>query len=239
MIADNRNIKPEKLIGLFKKLVRLIIQILLLLILFLFIVLFIFRWVPIPSSAFMALSNKAVSYQWASWDEISPQLAIAVIASEDQRFPQHWGIDTIELKRALAEKRKQKGKQRPRGASTITQQVAKNLFLWNGRSYTRKAIEAGLAVALELAWPKKRILEVYLNVAQFGDGIFGARSASNAFFNKPAKQLSREESALLASVLPRPAVSNINDPSPVMLRKQQWILKQMKQLGGLNYLKRL
>ena len=239
MITDNRNINKGKPVTLIKRLVRFLVQAVIVSVLLLFIILFFFRWVSIPTSAFMMQSNKAVSYQWASWDEISPQLAIAVIASEDQRFPTHWGIDTIELKRALSEKRKKKGKQRPRGASTITQQVAKNLFLWNGRSYTRKAIEAGLAVAIELTWPKQRILEVYLNIAQFGDALFGAKSASQTFFNKSPKELSREESALLASVLPRPAVSNVNNPRPELVRKQQWILKQMKQLGGLNYLRRL
>lgn len=218
---------------------KLIAQVVLLSGLLLFLVLLIFRWVPIPTSAFMLQSQKEVTYQWASWDDISPQLAIAVIASEDQRFPQHWGLDTIELRKVFIEKRQQKGKSSSRGASTITQQVAKNLFLWNGRSYLRKAIEAGLAVAIEITWPKKRILEVYLNIAQFGDAIFGAKMASEELFDKPAAKLNRSESALLASVLPRPAVSNVKKPNPRLVKKQQWVLKQMKQLGGLNYLRRL
>jgi monofunctional biosynthetic peptidoglycan transglycosylase len=187
----------------------------------------------------MLQAENKTYYQWTSWDDISPQLAIAVIAAEDQRFPQHWGVDTVELKKAFTEKRQRKGKSIPRGASTITQQVAKNLFLWNGRSYTRKVIEAILAVAIELTWPKKRILEVYLNIAQFGDGIFGAVAASQAFYHQPPKKLSREQSATLASVLPRPAISDVNKPDSRLIKKQQWVLKQMKQLGGLNYLKRL
>jgi len=210
-------------------------QAFLLSVLLLFAVLLVFRWVPIPTSSFMQQQEHKISYQWVSWDEISPHLALAVLSSEDQRFPNHWGVDTIELKKALSTK----GKPIRRGASTITQQVAKNLFLWTSKSYTRKGIEAVLAIALELTWPKQRILEVYLNVAQFGNGIFGAEEASKAFFDKPAKQLNKEESALLASVLPRPAVSNVNDPKPKLIKKQQWVLKQMKQLGGINYLNKL
>jgi len=237
--ATNRNINKSKPKIWFKYLVKFVAQVILLSGILLFAVLLIFRWVPIPTSAFMVQSQKQVTYQWASWDEISPHLAIAVIASEDQRFPQHWGLDTIELRKVFIEKRQRKGKSTPRGASTITQQVAKNLFLWNSRSYLRKAIEAGLAVAIEITWPKKRILEVYLNIAQFGDAIFGAEMASEKLFDKPAAKLNRSESALLASVLPRPAVSNVKKPNPRLVKKQQWVLKQMKQLGGLNYLRRL
>ena len=233
--------------GPIKRLIRLVVLLVVISILLLFAVLLVFRWAPIPTSSFIYQQNslaekspktyEPAAYQWADWDEISPQLAIAVIAAEDQRFPNHWGVDTIELKKALSEKRSAKGN--PRGASTITQQLAKNLFLWNGRSYTRKILEAGLSLALEIAWPKKRILEVYLNVAQFGDAIFGAKEASRLLFDKDVKKLTREESAMLAAVLPRPAVSDVNDPRPELRKRQQWILKQMKQLGGLNYLKKL
>lgn len=233
--------------GPVKRLLKGLIFLLLLAIILLFALLIVFRWLPLPTSSFIYQQNalaqaspdtyEKAAYQWADWDEISPQLAIAVIAAEDQRFPDHWGIDTIELNKALHEKRSKNGT--PRGASTITQQLAKNLFLWNGRSYTRKIVEAGLALAIEISWPKKRILEVYMNVAQFGDAIFGAREASRILFDKDAKSLTREEAAMLAAVLPRPAVSDVNDPKPALKRKQQWILKQMKQLGGLNYLKKL
>jgi len=233
--------------GPIKRVLKGLIFIALLVIILLFAVLIIFRWVPLPTSSFIYQQNslaqaspdtyEKAAYQWADWDEISPQLAIAVIAAEDQRFPNHWGVDTIELKKALSETRSKRGS--PRGASTITQQLAKNLFLWNGRSYTRKVVEAGLALAIEISWPKKRILEVYLNVAQFGDAIFGAKEASRILFDKDVKNLTREEAAMLAAVLPRPAVSDVNDPKPALRKKQQWILKQMKQLGGLNYLKKL
>jgi len=231
--------------GFYTTIFRLLVQASLVSIILFFAVLLIFRWAPIPTSAFIFQQNylaknspeiyEKASYEWVDWDEISPQLAIAVIASEDQRFPTHWGVDTIELKKALNNSRK-KG---PRGASTITQQVAKNLFLWGGRSYTRKVLEAAMSVSIEMVWPKKRILEVYLNIAQFGDAIFGAKEASQQLFDIKAKKLSREQAAMLAAVLPKPAVSNVNDPRPSLQKRQQWILKQMKQLGGLNYLKQL
>ncbi len=212
-----------------------------------FLVLLVFRWVPIPTSAFIYQQNalakqspkiyEPAHYSWVSMDKISPNLAMAVIAAEDQRFATHWGVDTVEIKQALADSRKQ-GKT-PRGASTITQQVAKNLFLWNGRSYSRKFLELGLTFALELVWSKKRILEVYLNIAQFGDAIFGAQEASKRLFDKLPSELTIEEAAMLAAILPKPAISNVNDPRPLMVKKQQWIIKQVKQLGGTNYLRKL
>ena len=241
-LTNEPEAKPSGIVSwLLKKFVQLILVIVTLF----FVVLLIFRWAPIPTSAFIFHQNylakqspqkyDKAAYQWVDWDEISPQLAIAVIAAEDQRFPTHWGIDTVELKKALASTRK-KG---PRGASTITQQVAKNLFLWGGRSYTRKVLEAVISVSLEIVWPKKRILEVYLNVAQFGDATFGAKEASERLFDVKAKALSRKQAAMLAAVLPKPAISNVNDPRPSLQKRQRWILKQMKQLGGLNYLKQL
>ena len=233
--------------GPIRDMLRFALQLIVIAVVLFFALLLVFRWVPVPTSAFIYQQNalaeqspkiyEKAAYSWVSWDEMSPQLAIAVIAAEDQRFPTHWGVDTIELKKALSQNKK--GKARPRGASTITQQLAKNLFLWGGRSYTRKIIEAGISVSLEMVWPKKRILEVYLNVAQFGDAIFGANEASRQLFDVDVKDLSREQAAMLAAVLPKPAISNVNDPKPVLRKRQQWILKQMKQLGGLNYLKQL
>ncbi len=233
--------------GVIKRGVKIIVQSLLISILLLFTILFVFRWVPLPTSAFIYHQNslaraqpdtyEEAAYSWIGWDDISPDIAMAVIAAEDQRFSKHWGVDTIELRKALASNQGKKGK--PRGASTITQQTAKNLFLWNGRSYFRKIIEAGLSVAIEIAWSKERILEVYLNIAQFGDAIFGVNEASRLLFDKKPQDLTKEEAALLAAVLPRPAISDVNNPSPKLVQKQQWILKQMKQLGGTNYLKKL
>ncbi len=238
-MITHKHTTQNKFLALLKPIVKFITQAVVLAVVFLFLVLFVLRWLPVPSSSFILQSENETHYQWAPWDDLSPQLAIAVMAAEDQRFPHHWGLDTVELKKAFAEKRQHKGKATPRGASTITQQVAKNLFLWNGRSYTRKAIEAILAVAIELTWPKKRILEVYLNIAQFGNGIFGASAASRAFYHQSPDKLNKQQSAMLASVLPRPAISNVNQPDARLIKKQRWVLKQMKQLGGLNYLKKL
>ncbi len=237
----------EKKRGLGSRVLKFFAQSVLLSVLLLFAVLLVFRWVPLPTSSFIYKQNslaanspeiyKKAVYQWVDWDSIPPHLALAVVAAEDQRFPMHWGIDTIELKKALAQKNR--GKSLPRGASTITQQTAKNLFLWNQRSYLRKLIEAGLSLSLEIAWPKKRILEVYLNIAQFGDAIFGVKEASRLLFDKKVQDLSVEESAMLAAVLPKPAISNVNDPSSSLVKRQKWILKQMKQLGGNDYIRHL
>lgn len=242
---SRQNKNPRK--GALKSFLTLFMQVLLLSIFFLFAVLLIFRWAPIPTSAFIFKQNQLAKqapeiyenavYSWISWDQIPKTFALAVIAAEDQRFPNHWGVDTIELRKAFSQNKKRKGS--PRGASTITQQTAKNLFLWNGRSYFRKIIEAGLSVAIEIAWPKERILEVYLNIAQFGDAIYGVKEASRRLFDKTPKELTKEEAALLAAVLPKPSISNVIDPSPDLRKRQQWILKQMKQLGGVGYLRRL
>ena len=176
---------------------------------------------------------RAVEQQWVPLEKISPQLQLAVIAAEDQRFPVHFGIDTVELRRVLESTTK------TRGASTITQQVAKNLFLWSGRSYFRKGLEAGIALLLELTWDKQRILEVYLNIAQFGNGVFGAEQASQLYYGKPASQLNRREAARFAAVLPNPILFKVKNPEPSVLNRQKWILQQMRNLGGVDYLDRL
>jgi len=252
-INENHSYKPEPEkhnnfgnLSVIRKSIRLIMQIFMLLVLVFFIILLVFRWVPIPSSAFIFQQNSLAeqfpktylpaSYEWIDWDQIPTHVVLAVVAAEDQRFPKHWGVDMVELKKAWEQRGKKK---RPRGASTITQQTAKNLFLWNGRSYFRKIIEAGMSVAMEVTWPKKRILEVYLNIAQFGDAIFGIKQASKKLFDKTPKQLTVEEAALLAAVLPRPAVSNVKNPNSELRARQRWILKQMKQLGGNAYLAKL
>lgn len=239
--------KAVKRAGPIRLLFKFITRMTLMALVLFFATLLVFRWAPIPTSAFIHKQNslaanapktyEPASYTWIDMEDISPHLALAVIAAEDQRFPTHWGIDTVEIRNALKSSRSE-GKT-PRGASTITQQVAKNLFLWNGRSYPRKILEIGLSVAIELMWSKERILEVYLNIAQFGDAIFGAQEASMRLFDKQPLDLTREEAAMLASVLPKPAVSDVNDPTPLLRKKQVWVLKQMKQLGGDNYLRKL
>jgi len=188
------------------------------------------RWLDPPTTMFMLLDSSGVeplSYEWVDWSEINPSAALAVVASEDQKFPTHFGFDIDSIRDSLDEG----GDGEPvRGASTITQQVVKNLFLWSGRSFVRKGIEAYLTVVLEIAWPKRRILEIYLNVAEFGPGIFGVGAASNAYFSKQPDLLTDAESALLASVLPSPKRLRVDDPSEYVLERQAWILKHMHRL---------
>ncbi len=161
---------------------------------------------------------------------------LAVLAAEDQHFATHWGFDLSALRYAWHYNQLHR---RIRGGSTITQQTAKNLFLSPARSYVRKGLEAYFTLLLEALWPKRRILEIYLNVAQFGDGLFGAESASLHFFRKSARDLTSAEAALLAAVLPSPRRFQADHPSPFVKARRDWILRQMKQLGGASYLKSL
>ncbi|MEO7200282.1 MAG: monofunctional biosynthetic peptidoglycan transglycosylase, partial [Dokdonella sp.] len=160
-------------------------------------------------------------------------LAIAVVASEDQRFPQHRGFDVDAIRDALAAA---DDGERLRGASTISQQVAKNLFLWGGRSYVRKGLEVWFTALIETLWTKQRILEVYLNIAEFGDGIYGAQAASQQHFGRPATELSSHQAALLAAVLPSPKRLHAKRPSAYVQKRAAWIERQMRQLGGSAYL---
>ena len=140
-------------------------------------------------------------HSWVDLTRISPNLPLAVVASEDQRFPEHWGFDVEAIEKAY---QLNQHSHRVHGASTISQQVAKNLYLWSGRSYFRKALEAYFTVLIESLWPKRRILEIYLNIAEFGDGTYGAEAAAQRFFHKPAARLTRGDAAILAAVLPNP-----------------------------------
>lgn len=199
------------------------------------------RWLNPFSSAFMLNASIVHSsekdyetrYTWVDLEKISPNAALAVIASEDQQFPFHTGFDFKSIRAAVRENAHRK---RPRGASTISQQVAKNLFLWNGGGYARKGLEAWFTVLIEFLWPKERILEVYLNIAQFGRGIFGVEEASRAFFRKPATRLSRPEAATLAAVLPNPIRLRADRPSAYVISRRDWIVGQMRGLGGREYL---
>jgi monofunctional biosynthetic peptidoglycan transglycosylase len=202
------------------------------------------RWLPPVSSAFMlearieALrageTGYHTDYRWVSLERISPHAAIAVIASEDQTFPYNYGFDFRSIRSAV---RAAEHGARLRGASTISQQVARNLFLWPGRSFVRKGLEAYFTVLLEALWPKERILEMYLNVAQFGRGIYGVEAAARRFYHEPAARLTAGQAALLAAVLPDPVHWHVERPSHWLLWKQQWILGQMRNLGGAAYLR--
>lgn len=173
---------------------------------------------------------------WTSYDNISKEAALAVLSSEDQAFPYHWGFDFDEIQDAIKENKYRK---RPRGASTISQQVAKNVFLWNGRSYIRKGLEVYFTALIELVWGKKRILEVYLNVAETGPMTFGVEAASQRYYGHPAKSLSRDEAARIAAVLPNPIQFSIKKPSNYTQRRTRQIARQMRALGGQKYVRNL
>ena len=202
------------------------------------------RWVPPLTSSIMLqreidarLTGErtfVLRHHWVPLRQISPELPISVVAAEDQKFPVHSGFDWGSIGDAITE-----GEVRPRGASTLTQQVAKNLFLWPGRSFLRKGMEAWFTVLLEAFWPKRRILEVYLNVAEFGSGVYGAGAASERYFGKPASALDRREAALLAAVLPSPRRLRVVDPSPYLLERAAWIERHVARLGGHSYLSHL
>jgi len=200
------------------------------------VVMLLFRWLPPPTSTFMVqerLSGKKIDYRWVPMSRISPYAALAVIASEDQNFFNHWGVDLKAVADAIEDNRTRES---PRGASTISQQVVKNLFLWPGRSYVRKAFEVYFTVVMELVWPKKRILEVYLNVAEMGKGVFGVEAASRRFFHQPAADLNRRQSATLAAVLPNPKQMLARKPSAYVSRRTWQIVEQMTALGGTRFL---
>jgi monofunctional biosynthetic peptidoglycan transglycosylase len=204
------------------------------------------RWIDPPTTAFMlqdrvaALVTREQGYEfrheWRDYDQISRNMPLAVVAAEDQQFPWHHGFDFKQIDKAL--KDRERGR-RVRGASTISQQVAKNLFLWPGQSWFRKGLEAGITVLIELAWPKQRILEVYLNVAEFGRGTWGVQAASQRYFHKDASRLNRAEAALLAAVLPAPRRYRVDQPGPYVRKRQAWIQRQMASLGGPAYLANL
>jgi len=201
------------------------------------------RFVPPPTSAFMLERRLAAlragergystKYHWAAWENVSPQLPIALIAGEDQKFPGHHGFDVQAIADALDEA--DEG-ERLRGASTISQQTAKNLFLWGGHSFVRKGLEAYFTVLLEVTWPKRRILEVYMNIAEFGDGIYGADAAAREFFREAPAQLSAHEAALLTAVLPNPKKLHVDRPSNYVSHHAEWVERQVRQLGGVAYL---
>jgi monofunctional glycosyltransferase len=189
------------------------------------------RWLPPPTTAFMLEAEiRPVHQHWVGWAQIAPAARLAVVASEDQKFPEHHGFDFEAIDKAMARNR-----QRHRslhGASTISQQTAKNLFLWSGRSYFRKGLEAGFTVLLETLWPKRRILEMYLNVAQFGPDVYGVGEAAERYFGKPAARLNWHEAALLAAVLPNPERLHADRPSAFVQERAEEIEQQMRQLGS-------
>lgn len=198
----------------------------------------IFTWLPVPATPLAGiravesiLKSQPVQFQkaWVSINNISPLILKAAIASEDFRFVDHSGFDFPAIKAAIEANRRaeRRGLRRLRGGSTISQQTAKNVFLWPGRNYFRKAIEAWLTIWIEVFWSKRRILEVYLNVIEFGDGVYGVEAASRKFFKKPAIKLNAREAALLIAVLPNPMRLKVDRPSNYVLFRQAAILRRI------------
>jgi monofunctional glycosyltransferase len=203
------------------------------------------RWIePIGSGVMIErkveswISGQPIELQrsWRPWEELPDHLKMAVIAAEDQKFAEHHGFDFAAIRAAIVDN--QKGRS-VRGASTLSQQVAKNIFLWSGRSWLRKGLEAWFTTLIELLWPKQRILEIYLNSAEWGHGIFGAEAAARAHFGIGAPYLSMEQASLLAAVLPNPRAMNPAQPNAYVKQRANWIRKQIHQLGGSNYLRQI
>jgi monofunctional biosynthetic peptidoglycan transglycosylase len=197
------------------------------------------RFLPVPTTAFMVhrhyedliddFSFQPIQYQWVSAKKISPNASAAVIASEDQQFYQHFGFDLQSIRSAISAYID--GGRRLRGASTISQQVAKNLFLTPSKSFIRKGLEFWFTLLIEILWSKERILAVYLNIAEFGDHLFGIEAASQHYFGIPAKNISRPQAAMLAATLPNPLRLKAARPSNYVIRRQNWILRQMRNRG--------
>jgi monofunctional biosynthetic peptidoglycan transglycosylase len=205
------------------------------------LVVFIFRWIDPPTTAFIQIKSTSgifastgiYNFEWKSIDKVSPYFPLAVIAAEDQIFFDHSGFDFEQIQKALNEI--ERG-ERFRGASTISQQSAKNLFLWEDQSFLRKGFEAYFTVMIELLWSKKRILEVYINICELGKDIYGIEAAAQKYFNKSSERLTKGEAALIATVLPRPLVRNPAHPSQYMLNRVESILRHMNNLGGETFL---
>lgn len=229
-----------------KAIPRFLFKLALIFFLFTVTLVLIFKWVDPPTTAVMAINyldarfngqkKSLIKYEWVDYNDISPYMPLAVIASEDQTFPYHNGFDFRAMKIAFKLNREGKSIQ---GASTISQQVAKNLFLWLGRSYLRKGLEAYFTLLIETLWSKQRILEVYINVAGMGNNVFGVGAASQYFFKKPASLLTPQEAALLAAILPSPSRLKAARPSAYVMQRQAWILSHMNLLGGIKYLKNI
>lgn len=231
--------KPKKH-GLISTIRRWFVRLVLLWLLITISLVLALRWFNPPTTAFMLQRMYSQEYdaielqhEWRNISRIAPALAISVIASEDQKFADHWGFDLAAIEQVLEDR--QNG-QKMRGASTISQQLAKNLFLWPGRSWLRKGLEVYFTATIEVMIPKRRILELYLNVVEFGDGIYGAEAAAQSIFGISAESLSPYQSALLAARLPAPKRYAIQPPSDYMQQRAQWIEQQVKQLGNEDYL---
>ncbi|MEO8773013.1 MAG: monofunctional biosynthetic peptidoglycan transglycosylase [Gelidibacter sp.] len=224
-----------------KRLFKFFLKLILWLLAIPIIAVIIFKWVPVPATPLMLVryfeqkkSDKETvwKHDWVSLEEISKNLQLAVICSEDQNFLKHNGFDMKAIEKAYD--RNKKGK-KIRGASTISQQTAKNVFLFPHRSWVRKGLETYVTFFIELIWSKERIMEVYLNSIEMGNGIYGAEAASKYWFKKSASNLSKSEAAAIAAILPRPLKYRANPPTVYIANRKLWIMKQMSFHGTLNY----
>jgi len=188
------------------------------------------RWVDPPTTAFMLQDDSGqdtLLHEWSAWPDIGIAPPLAVVAAEDQKFADHFGFDLNSIRQSVED---YADGESLRGASTISQQVAKNLYLWSGRSFLRKGIEAYFTVLIEATLSKQRILEIYLNIAEFGPGVYGVRAASMTYFRKAPNELNESEAALLAAVLPNPRRLHAENPSAYVRNRQTWIVEQMQRL---------
>ena len=196
-----------------------------------FIYIILLRWVPVYTTPYIIgkwITGKKIHKTWVGASKISDNMKEAVIASEDQEFDEHFGFDFKEIEKAIAYNKKHKKK--IHGASTISQQVAKNVFLWQTRDWLRKGLEVYFTLMIEIFWSKDRILEVYLNVAETGDGLFGVEAAAQSYYNKPAKNLTQDEAAMIAAALPNPILYKVNNPGSYLQKKQRWIIHEMDNI---------
>lgn len=199
-----------------------------------FLLALIYRWVPVPVTPLMVIryfemEDGKIDKSWKPLSEISSNLPLAVVTSEDQKFEDHFGFDIEAIEKATKYNAKHKGK-RMKGASTISQQTAKNVFLWPSRSWIRKGFEVYFTFVIEVCWSKERIMEVYLNVIEMGPGVYGAEAAAQYYFHKPADKLTREQCALIAAILPNPIRWSAAKPTPYITRKKNWILSHMRKI---------
>ncbi len=217
-----------------KKIIRTIALCVAGFVVFSFVTAILFRWVPIPATPLMVIryfemEDGKIDKTWKPLSEINSSLPLAVVTSEDQKFEDHFGFDIEAIEKAAKYNQKHKGS-KVKGASTISQQTAKNVFLWPSRSWIRKGFEVYFTFVIEICWSKERIMEVYLNVIEMGPGVYGAEAAAQYYFHKPASLLTREQSALIAAILPNPIKWSAAKPTPYISRKKAWILHHMRNI---------
>lgn len=216
-----------------KKFFRFLFKLILGLFAFSIFIVLLYKWVPVPATPLMVIryfenSEESIQHDWVPIDEISGYLPLAVLSSEDQNFLNHSGFDMKAIEKAIENNNKGK---RVRGASSISQQTAKNVFLWPGRNWFRKGMEVYLTFLIETLWSKERIMEVYLNSIEMGKGVYGAEAASQHWFRKPASKLTAYEAAAIAAILPNPRVYRANPASSYISKRKSWIIRQMQNYG--------